>query len=53
MTHDPNDWNPLLPAIDVPEHKPVNTGILDRYGKPIERQPRPIGFHVPQGKRRG
>jgi hypothetical protein len=50
-----NDWSdpwPLLPSLEVPDHKPVRTGLLDRRGEPIERPPNPMGFHVP-GKRRG
>jgi hypothetical protein len=41
--YDPR-WNPLLPNLDVPDHTPIKTGVLDRFGKPIERQPRPIGW---------
>jgi len=44
---------PLLPQIDVPEHRPVNIGLLDRHGKPIERHPNRIGFHSPKGRGRG
>jgi hypothetical protein len=36
--------DPLLPHIDVPEHKPVHTGLVDLRGDPIMRAPRPIGF---------
>lgn len=43
---------PLVPNLDVPDHKPVDTGLLDKRGEPIKRQPNPIGFHCPV-KRRG
>jgi hypothetical protein len=43
---------PLIPPIDVPEHQPVNTGLVDRRGEPIRRPPNPLGFHRP-GKSRG
>lgn len=39
----PND-GPLLPEINVPEHKPIDTGFLDAQGNMILRHPRPIGF---------
>lgn len=42
-----SDWDdcyPLIPDIHVPEHKPINTGILDKWGDPIMRGPNPIGF---------
>jgi hypothetical protein len=48
MTYDPNDWNPMLPALDVPEHKPVDTGLLNKRGQPIMRQPPRVGFHTPK-----
>lgn len=51
MTHNPNDWNPLLPSLDVPEHKPVDTGLVDRRGQPIVRQPPRVGFHIPRAPR--
>jgi hypothetical protein len=51
MTHDPDDWNPMLPSLDVPEHKPKKTGLVDVRGKPIKRYPRPIGFHIPRPPR--
>lgn len=41
------DWDdsyPLLPDLHVPEHKPVNTGLLDVRGDEIYRAPLPIGF---------
>lgn len=53
MSYDPDDWNPLLPQLDVPEHKPRKTGILDVRGKMIKRPPPQIGFHRPQGNPRG
>jgi hypothetical protein len=42
-----DDDPPLIPNLDVPDHKPKKTGILDKYGKPIKRPPNPIGFHHP------
>jgi hypothetical protein len=36
--------DPLLPSVDVPEHKPSFTGLLDSKGKEIWRSPRPMGF---------
>jgi hypothetical protein len=50
MTHDPNDWNPMLPPLEVSDHKPRKTGILDAHGKPIKRYPNPMGFHCPRGR---
>lgn len=44
---------PLLPSLEVPDHTPVKTGVLDKYGKQIERQPNPVGFHCPRVKPRG
>lgn len=35
---------PLLPDLHVPEHKPVDTGLLDARGDAIMRAPLPIGF---------
>jgi hypothetical protein len=44
-------WDdPLIPHIEVPDHKPVKTGILDKRGKPIRRPPNPMGFHTPKGR---
>lgn len=37
------DW-PMVPEITVPEHLPVNTGLLDANGDAIMRAPRPVGF---------
>lgn len=34
----------LLPDINVPEHRPVNTGLLWANGEPVMRLPNPIGF---------
>lgn len=50
MSHDPNEWNPLLPSLDVPEHNPVETGLLDKRGEPIRRYPNQVGFHRPKGR---
>lgn len=41
------DWSddyPLLPDIHVPEHKPIDTGLLDKHGDAIMRGPNPMGF---------
>lgn len=41
------DWDdcyPLLPDLHVPEHRPVDTGLIDVRGVPIMRAPNPIGF---------
>lgn len=41
------DWSddyPLLPDIHVPEHRPVDTGLVDVRGDPIMRAPNPMGF---------
>lgn len=39
-----DDESPLLPYLDVPEHLPHDTGLIDLNGDPILRAPRPIGF---------
>lgn len=44
------DEYPLLPDIKVPEHVAVETGLVDRSGKPIMRAPLSCGFHHPRGK---
>lgn len=38
-----DDW-PLLPDLHVPDHRPIDTGIVDRNGDAIMRMPNPIGF---------
>jgi hypothetical protein len=38
------DRQSFLPDLDVPDHKPRDTGLLDQSGNPIMRGPRPIGF---------
>lgn len=41
------DWDeayPLIPDIHVPDHGPVDTGILDKRGDAIMRAPNPMGF---------
>jgi hypothetical protein len=41
------EWDddvPLLPSLDVPEHEPAWTGLVDAKGEPIFRYPRPVGF---------
>lgn len=48
MSYDPDSWNPMLPNLEVPDHKPKKTGILDIRGKPIKRHPTPMGFHCPK-----
>lgn len=44
------DQTPMLPPLDVAEHKPVDTGLVDRGGNPIRRPPNPLGFHKPKGR---
>lgn len=42
-----SDWDdpyPLLPDLHVPEHRPVDTGLLDIRGNAIMRAPNLIGF---------
>lgn len=39
-----DSYYPLLADIHVPDHVPVNTGLLDANGDAIMRAPRPIGF---------
>lgn len=39
-----DDCYPLLPDLHVPEHNPVDTGLLDVRGDAIMRAPNPIGF---------
>lgn len=34
----------FLPDLTVSEHRPVDTGLLDRRGDPIMRAPNPLGF---------
>ena len=41
---DIDDDTPLIPNIDVPEHEPSFTGLLDSKGDEIWRAPRPVGF---------
>jgi hypothetical protein len=45
------DDEPLIPSLEVPEHKPVETGLLDKRGQPIRRHPNKIGFHCPRGNK--
>jgi hypothetical protein len=40
--------DPLIPHLDVSDHRPVRTGLLDMRGDPIWRCPEPIGFHNPR-----
>lgn len=35
---------PMIPSLDVPDHTPTWTGLLDLNEDPIMRAPRPIGF---------
>ena len=37
---------PLVPNLSIPEHEPVNTGLLYASGEPIMRLPNEIGFHA-------
>lgn len=39
-----DDQHGLMPDISVPEHKPVDTGLLYPSGEPIMRLPNPMGF---------
>jgi hypothetical protein len=45
-----DDDPPLIPQLDVPDHEPKKTGLVDKYGKPIRRPPNPMGFHKPSGR---
>lgn len=38
------DDAPMLPAISVPDHHAIDTGLLDASGDTIWRAPNPIGF---------
>jgi hypothetical protein len=41
------EWDedvPLVPHLDVPDHKASFTGLLDANGEEIWREPRPVGF---------
>lgn len=41
------DWSddyPLIPDIHVPEHRPVDTGLVNVRGDAIMRAPNPMGF---------
>lgn len=45
VADDLDAWDgPLIPEITVPEHVPIDTGVLDADGAKIFRQPRPVGF---------
>jgi hypothetical protein len=39
-----DDDTPMLPSLEVPEHGPIDTGLVDLGGWAIWRAPRPIGF---------
>lgn len=41
-----DDWyfDPLIPDLSVPDHGPVDTGLLDAHGDTIWRAPNPMGF---------
>lgn len=43
---DDDDWyaRPLIVEPYVPEHHPIDTGLLDIRGAAIMRAPNPIGF---------
>jgi hypothetical protein len=41
---------PLLPELEAPDNKPVKTGLLDRYGRPLYRLPRQVGFKLPKAR---
>lgn len=43
---DDDDWygRPLIIEPYVPDHRPVDTGLVDLNGTPIMRAPNPIGF---------
>lgn len=43
---DDDDWYfaPLLPDLVVPDHRPVDTGLVDVRGNAIMRAPNPVGF---------
>lgn len=38
------DNGPMLPALSVTDHKPIDTGVFDQHGDPIMRAPRGMGF---------
>lgn len=40
----PSDDCPRPSSMDVPDHNPVDTGLIDRDGNAIWRSPNPIGF---------
>jgi len=39
-----DDDSPLVPEVQVPEHIPVETGLIWADGQPIMREPNPMGF---------
>lgn len=43
---DDEDWysRPLIVEPHVPEHRPVDTGLVDARGHTIWRAPNPMGF---------
>lgn len=38
------DDDPLVPDIHVPDHRPIDTGLLNERGHRIMREPNPMGF---------
>lgn len=50
--HPRADWldddSPLIPEIEVSDHQPIDTGLIDQHGDQIMRGPNPIGFHHPR-----
>lgn len=41
------DWSDDIPRssnIEVSDHEPTDTGLLDVHGSPIWRAPNPVGF---------
>lgn len=43
-----DDDVPLLPDLDVPDHEPTDTGLINKNGDTIWRGPNEIGFHNPR-----
>lgn len=42
-----DDWSNDIPrpsSLDVPDHVPTDTGLLDKHGDTIWRGPNPMGF---------
>jgi hypothetical protein len=44
-----DDQEPHRPHLEVPDHEPTFTGLIDARGDEIWRGPNDIGFHNPKG----